>query len=190
MKINDKLGIQPELREALTTLGSVGIPFATPVNAVASTSTLKVTTLPTAGETITIGDTVYTFVANGTTPLAEGDIELEANVGDTRPNIVLAINGTDGHNVLNALATAGAFSGADSTLTATTAGVSGDDIVVDTDMEGADNEISAFTGGINGTPGVQGAVCLDADRIYVCIDNNTISDANWRRIANDFVALA
>jgi hypothetical protein len=190
MRLTDKLGIQPELREALTTLGAVAIPFGTPVNAVASTAVLKVTTLPTAGETITIGDIVYTFVANATPDLAPGQIELEANVGDTRPNIVAAINGTDGHNVLNPLATAGAFAGADSTLTATTRGVLGDDIVADTDMVGADNEISAFTGGINGTPGVRGAVCLDASRIYVAIDTNTISGNNWRRIANDFVALA
>jgi hypothetical protein len=182
MRLTDKQGIQPELRSALTTFGEVGIPLGTPVNAVASTAILQVTTNPTAGEEITIGNVTYTFVANGTAPLLVGDIELEALVADTRPNIVLAINGTDGHNVLNPFATAGAFAGANSTLTATVAGVSGDDIVTATDMVGVDNSISVFANGVDGSLGVPGAVCADADRIYVAIAENTISGANWRRI--------
>ena len=183
--ITQKMGIQKELREALVEYGSVGIPVgaAAPVNAVASTSTLTVDTQPTAGEVLTIGDVTYTFVANGTTPLTEGDIELGALVADTQPEIVAAINGTDGHNVLNPAATAGAFAGDDSTLTATVAGVAGDNITATTDMTGGANAITAFAGGVDGTPGVVGAVVLDATRIYIAPAGNTISDANWLRSA-------
>ena len=181
--ITQKMGIQKELREALVEYGSVGIPVSAtaPVNAVASTSTLTVDTQPTAGETITIGDKVYTFVALGTAAV-EGDIGLGALVANTQPLIVAAING-DAVNTANTQVTAGAFAGNDSVLTAIVRGVAGDSIVADETMVAATNVITAFGGGVDGTPGVVGAVVLDATRIYTAPTGNTITGANWLRSA-------
>lgn len=178
LNINELTGVQRELRAFLQRLGAVGIPFGTPVNAVASTSTLSVALNPALGETFTIGTKVYEFVAAAA---AEGEITLEALVADTRLNIVAAINGLDGINTASADVTAAAFAGNDSTLTAIVRGVVGDSIATAETMAGAGNGITAMAGGVDGTPGVQGAVCADATRIYVCIANNTIAGANWRR---------
>ena len=42
---------------------------------------------------------------------------------------------------------------------------------------------TTLTGGVNGTPGRAGQLAVDEDYLYVCLDTNTISDANWRRIS-------
>ena len=187
--ITQRVGIQPELRTALSEYGSVGVPWGLPVNAVASTAPLTVAVNPTAGDTFTVGDITYTFVANGTAPLLAGMIELEALLAGTQPSIVLAINGGDGHNAANASASAGAFAADVSTLTATVAGVVGDSIAVAETFADPGNTLTAFINGVDGTPGIQGAVAVDAGRIYVCIATQGTEGANWRRIANALVAL-
>ena len=187
--ITQRMGIQPELRLALTELGAVAVPWGTPVNAVASVAPLTVTVNPTAGDTFTVGATTYTFVANGTAPLLAGMIELEALLAGTQPSIVLAINGGDGHNTANASASAGAFAADVSTLTAIVAGVIGDSIAVAETFAGPGNTLTAFVNGTDGTPGVQGAVIINGTRLYVCTATQGTEGANWLRSPANFVAL-
>jgi hypothetical protein len=44
--------------------------------------------------------------------------------------------------------------------------------------------------GVDGTIGKKGALSVDASRIYVCTAENTIHDANWKRIDADLTTLA
>lgn len=221
-----------------------------------SKGTLTVDTTPTAGDTMTVGTKTYTFRSNGTTPLADGDIELgtgETALADTQAAIVAAINGTDGVNDANTLAWAADFATNASVITAIIGGTSGNSIAttetftagtnvfdaatlgttqagVDaTNAEGAtaieaaiDAESALFTasknvgvvtvtyatkgvigndvattetmangafgaavtsGGVNGTVGEQWETYSDSSYLYYAIADNTIADANWRRIA-------
>jgi len=63
-------------------------------------ATLTIDTILTAGDTFTIGDSVYTAVTDGTAHYA-GQVDVGANVVETAQNIIVAING-DTWNVANA----------------------------------------------------------------------------------------
>jgi len=39
-----------------------------------------------------------------------------------------------------------------------------------------------LSGGINGTVGSQWEVVLDATNLYIAVDDNTIADANWKKL--------
>ena len=92
-----------------------------------STGTLTIATQPTSGDTMTIGEKVYTFVPVGTNN-ADGEIPIGTNVASARLAIVAAINGTDLVNDPHPLVTASAFTVANCTLTALIGGVIGDAI--------------------------------------------------------------
>lgn len=70
------------------------------------------------------------------------------------------------------------------TISAKVKGVSGDEIAISTDMAHGSfaNDATTLGGGVNGTVGTQWQTYVDASYLYVCIAENTISDANWRRI--------
>jgi len=92
---------------------------------VSQIGTLTMATQPTAGDTITIGDTVYTFVADGTADEA-GEIDVGADVADAKTLVVGAVNGTGlSFNVANGQVVATAFAGDDMVVTAV-AGLAGD----------------------------------------------------------------
>ena len=81
----------------------------------------------------------------------------------------------------------GATDGAGDTvvLTADTKGVAGNSIAISEDM--ANGEVDAqtlgtTTAGVDGTVGLKNQICRDDSYLYVCIADNTIADANWRRI--------
>ena len=66
MRLQDKVGIQPEIRSHFSTVGSVAIPLvAAPVNAVAALATIQaaVIALMVDGDTVTRGSDVFTFDA-------------------------------------------------------------------------------------------------------------------------------
>ena len=109
-----------------------------------STGTLTVDTQPTSGDTMTIGTKEYTFVPAGTAS-GEGQINLGGNVGETQPLIVAAINGTDSVNTANDKASAGAFGGNTSTITALVGGVAGDSIASTSSFAAGTNEFGAVT---------------------------------------------
>lgn len=230
------------------------IPVDIEANAVKARGTLSIALQPVAGETITLGTKVYTWVPLGTAN-ADGEVDIGANVGAARLNIVAAINGVDAHNDPHPLVAAAAFIVADSIIEALAGGTVGNAIVSTETMGGAGNAFDAVTlgttragvncvqndaavaaalaigtgvenvsgvvapagtvtvaalvagiaangmvlnaagvangaftagilgGGINGTVGLSGEVMRDASWLYVCIGVNTITGANWRRVA-------
>lgn len=158
----------------------------TPVNAVASQGKLTVAVQPGVGETFTIGTKVYTFVTDETAT-ADGEVDVGADLADAKVQIVAAINGTD-HNTASVYVTAAAFATDDCILTAITAGVAGDLIATTEAMPGVGNIfddvlLGATTPGVDGTVGVVNESLMDASYLYYCVDNNSISGANWVRTA-------
>ena len=66
MRIQDKSGIQPEIRQHFSTVGAVAVPYvAAPTNAVAALATISaaIIALMVDGDTVTRGSDVYTFDA-------------------------------------------------------------------------------------------------------------------------------
>jgi hypothetical protein len=75
---------------------------------VAQEGTLTMDTQPTAGDTLTIGTKVYTFVPAGTAT-ADGEISVGANLAAAKVNLVAAVNGTDSISDPHPLVTMAAF---------------------------------------------------------------------------------
>lgn len=75
-------GVQPELRRALGKLGSLAIPFGTPVNAAAAAGVLTIDGVVIDGETVTIGNDVYEFAADAAQSVTAGRIAVDIT-GDT-----------------------------------------------------------------------------------------------------------
>jgi len=178
------MNINPSIKAILDSVMEEG----TPVNAVAAQGTLTIDTQLIVGDTMTIGDKTYTFTTDGTAA-AEGEIDVGADLADVKTLIPLAINGTDGNNTANTLVTsAAAFVSNDLTITAKTKGIAGDQIATTETFDAVTNIFDASTlgtttAGVNGTPGKQGITLQDATYWYLCISDNSISDANWRRFA-------
>lgn len=167
--------------------GTVKHVAQTPINAVASQGTLTMDTQPTVGNTMTIGDVVYTFTTDGTAS-AEGEIDVGTDVADAKTLVVAAVNGTDGNNTANPYASAATFVGDDCVLTALVKGVAGNAIVTTETFTAVTNvfdggTLGTTTTGVDGTVGVAGESAYDASYLYMCVATNTIADANWRRIS-------
>jgi hypothetical protein len=161
---------------------------ATPVNAVAAQGLLTVATKATAGDTFTIDTTTYTFVAEDATPVA-GQLKIGTDVAGTRTNILAALKGTDSVNTAHATVTpAAAWATAELTLTAVTAGVSGNSIATTETFNAVGNILDATTlgterAGVNGTSAPAGAFRYDDSYLYIALATNDVSGANWRRIS-------
>lgn len=109
-----------------------------------ATGTLTLPTIPVAGDTMTIGDVVYNFIANNATQ-GSGKIRIGANVAGAKVNIVAAINGTDTYNTPNPWVSASDFAGDVCTLTALVGGVIGNSIVTTEVITPADGVFGAGT---------------------------------------------
>lgn len=96
-------------------------------SAVKASGTLTLAAQPTAGDTMTIGAKLYTFVADGQAD-ADGKISVGADLAAAKVNVVAAINGTDSINTAHPLVTAAAFSSNDCTITALIGGTVGNTI--------------------------------------------------------------
>lgn len=115
----------------------------------ASEGTLTVDTQVTAGDTMTIGTRVYTFVANDQDPKGHLDeIQIGSDLATTQANIVAAINGTDtdayaieAHEDVSAAA----FSLDDSVITARKGGIAGDLIATTETFTAGTNVFDAAT---------------------------------------------
>jgi len=69
------------------------------------------------------------------------------------------------------------------TVTADTKGVIGNSIATATTMANATFGDTDLTGGVDGTVSEAWVPQVDASYLYIPIDDNTIADANWRRIS-------
>lgn len=117
---------------------------------IAATGVMKITTQPTATNTMTIGTVTYTFVSIGDFDTA-GEIAIGTSVADTRARIVKAIRGLDGVNTRHPTVNITAFNGTDATVTARTKGTGGNSIVTtDTLAQAGDGfAVGTLTGGAN-----------------------------------------
>lgn len=132
----------------------------------------------TAGNAIATTET-FTAVGNvfGAATLGSGTACTAANAVIA---IVAAITASDTQGV-------GAVSGAGNSvdLTADTAGIAGNNIVLaETMANGAfAGAAVALSGGVNGTVGLANQLAVDSSYLYVAIAENTVSGKNWRRIS-------
>lgn len=133
-----------------------------------SAGTLTMDTNPTATDTVTIGTTVYTWVASGATA---GEINIGVDVAASKLNLVAAINGTDGINAANTFVTAAAFAGDDMVITAIIEGTAGDLIATTETFTAGTNVFDAATLGTT----VAGVDCTaaNADGYIIAADVGT-----------------
>lgn len=129
------------------------------LDGVQATVTLSIPTIPTAGDTMTIGigagQKVYTFRATADFD-ADGEVEILGTAALCRTAIIEAIMGTDGVNTAHTQVTAAAATGNDITLTAIDDGVIGN-VLVSTETFTAGGNIfsgAVFSGGVS-APSVQ-----------------------------------
>jgi hypothetical protein len=168
-------------------------PEKSPVNAASATGVLTTNeTLVADGDTVTIGETVYTFkTALSTEPAVPYEVLIGADTVAQMANLALAVNGGAGEGINYATGTvahpdvSGEVDGTDFTVTRLPAGAAGNlvakaDDSVNLDWDG-DGEV--LTGGIDGTVGVANEICEDGTYLYLCIADNDVSHTNWRRIS-------
>jgi flagellin len=103
------------------------------------------------GDTLQIGSTTYTF---RTAASATGDVQIGNDAAASLSNLAQAISG-DNHNSANASVSASA-SGTDMTLTAKSAGTSGNSLVASGTLAGAASITPDGTFATSGTPGFLG----------------------------------
>lgn len=154
--------------DAAQSVESGSIPVDITASVTASSGTLTVDIQPTAGDTMTIGDVVYSFVPDGTAN-ADGEISVGTDLATAQANIVAAINGTDSVNTKNPYVSAGAFTVNASTMTALIGGVAGDTIATTETFTAVTNVFSAATLG-------GGADCTAANAITALVAAVTGSD--------------
>ena len=174
------------------------IPDGTPVNAKAAEGKLVIEgDNVSQDDAVTIGDVVYTFKD-------EVDEPYEVKVGNdneaSAANLVKAITEGDGegsdygtnteeHPYVTAEAGKDDDDDNEVRVTAKTKGEEGNEVVLDVDADNAhwsdsgDYEEDNLAGGVDGTEGVKWQQYVDEDYIYVAVEENTVNDANWKRVS-------
>ena len=158
--------------------------FTTPVNAVNAAVNLTIGAIGTAGDTFTIGNKVFTCVANATAN-EDGEVNIGTDKATFQTAVKAAINGTDGYNVAHTQVLCGTLAGDVYPLTAIVAGVVGNAIATTSTFTNGGNLFSHdhLAAGVDGTIGVHGQPMFDATYVYYCVADNTTADKNWRRVA-------
>jgi len=128
-------------------------------------------------EYITIGIDDFEFV---TLRSGAGSFQVTVNANNTTQgdNLVAALADSD---IVDASNNAGTV-----TIISKIKGIIGNSYILSEHATGT--AVSSVTngkldGGVNGTPGSINEMCANENFIYRAINNNTIADANWRRIA-------
>jgi hypothetical protein len=151
----------------------------------------------TAGALLTIGSRVYTVVTELSETEADAIVDQILYGGDEATmiaNFKVALNaGADaGTNystgtVVNALVVGGANDATTIVITAKIKGVAGNDIATLESLANTifdDVDLGTEVLGVDGTPGRKGQFAYDADNIYVCKAESTITDSgNWEKAA-------
>lgn len=164
-----------------------------PVNAVASKATLTSdTTNPDNADTLTVNEREYTFVTALTADPVIDEILIGDDTDATLLNIKKALNHEAGEGinystgtVVNADLSSGAVAQNAIVLSALIKGVVGDDIEISvgSDHLSLGEGVTALEDGVDGTPGTKGDKVFTSTYEYTCIADNTIADANWRRVS-------
>lgn len=161
-----------------------------PVNAVAATRVLTMSVQPTAGDTITVANKVFTFVASGAD--ADGEINVGADLAAAKVNLVAAINGSDGINTAHTLVTAAAFSTHAMTITAIVKGTAANSYATTETFTSGSNVWAGatMTGGIDGTVGVAWEQFHYSGFLYINASDTPYGTATdtWRKVATTLVS--
>lgn len=112
---------------------------------------------PTAGDKVTLGTKVYTWVPVGTAN-ADGEISIGTNVAEARTNYVAAVQGTDGFNTMHPLITCENFWEGTCSHYAKIGGTLGNTYATTTSFSSVDNHFHAAT--LTG-----GADCLASEAV-------------------------
>ncbi|NDE15827.1 hypothetical protein EBZ80_12940 [bacterium] len=107
------------------TAGRVRVPIRS--RTTVATGVLTVSQQPTAGETVTIGNKTFLWVANGTATI-NGQVSVGANKAGAQANLVAAINGSDSVNTAHTQVTAAAFATDAMTISAIIGGAAANSI--------------------------------------------------------------
>jgi hypothetical protein len=163
--------------------------FGEPDIATAASEILIVGELPIDDDTVTIGEDTYTFVDSLSNPDEANEVLIGDDAEDCIDNLVTAINdgasvgvvsvGTVAHTLVSAVK-----KDADElTVTALVKGEAGNDIDIDSAFDSESNlwteSAANLSGGIDGDIAVQGQFYFDADKIYLAIDDCTVTDSNF-----------
>jgi len=134
-----------------------------------ATGTYTLAVLPTAGDTYTIGGTVYTWRAAAS---VAGDVTIGGAVATSKTNIVAAINGTDGLNSPNPCVLAANFVANVMTLTSRVAGVgasgppqTGNSITTTQTMTSGSNTVQQAT--LAGGSGTRGTLVAATSKMAI-----------------------
>jgi len=153
----------------------------TPVDAVAATGALTFTGVVSDGEVVVIGADTYEFDTDAA--VTAGNILVDVSGGATASDAVTALAAS-----ITASDTQ-AIGGVDGTgdvvdLTADVKGAAMNAKATTTDCANASFGAATLTGGVDGTVAEQGAIRVDATNIYICTADNTVADANWKKVAH------
>lgn len=150
------------------------------------------------GDLLDLTEDADNITVSGTGTLASGvdpvvdEILIGLDTNATLLNVKKAINNEAGEGtnystgtVVNADVSCGTVAENAVVLSALIKGVIGDDIEV---AEGSTHlsfgeDVTALEDGVDGTPGTKGDKVFTSTYEYTCIDDNTIADANWRRVS-------
>ena len=153
---------------AQTKTASTNIAVNITANTTKSSIALTIAAQPTSGDTMTIGEKVYTFVPAGTNN-ADGEISIATDLATSKLAIVAAINGVDEVNDPHPLVTAANFVVNDCVITALIGGVSGDTIAT---TETFTDVTNVFAGVTLAT----GANCTATNAVTALVAAITMSD--------------
>lgn len=164
---------------------------AAPVNAVASTATLTSDeTAPGDGDTVTLGTKTYTFkTVLSTEPAVEGEVLIGASAAAALDNLKAAVNhtGTPGTDYTCEAAHPDieATTNTDTTqvFVARVAGEAGDALASEESSDHLAFGDTTFGSGVDGTVGSKGEIRFDESYLYILSADNTVSGANWKKIA-------
>ncbi len=147
-----------------------------------ATGTLDLTANPNAGNTVQIGQQIYTFVASGAANAA-GDVALGSNVQGTLQNLQNAVNGTGTASpgtygvgtAANRAAQITAVNGGSATVQALTAGNAGNTVQLITNLTSSGGTTGAnLTGAVNATNDVA-SLTLNAQPGYLSTSAGTLT---------------
>lgn len=113
-------------------------------SAVAADGELTMDTQPTAGDKVTLGTKVYTFVPVGT-DTADGEISIGTDLAEAQAAFVAAVNGTDNFNTKHPLVSASDFVANVCNISARIYGVEGNAIATTETFTAATNVFAAAT---------------------------------------------
>lgn len=184
-----EISIGADLAEAQANIvaainGEDGLNVANPVvsasifNGDTNVSTITALVGGVAGDFIGTTET-FTAVTNmfGAATLGGG---ADCTAANAITALVAAITNLDTQGV-------GAADGAGDTLvlTADVKGAAGNDIAIGVAMANGSftEDAEVLSGGVDGTVANAGDIMFDDTYVYIAVDDNTIADANWRRVA-------